>query len=98
MKQIRWLALIATIVVVSVAAPTVASAGRARHTPTATEVGVTATTIRIAVVADVDNQFSPGVFQGSVDGVRGWAKYVNAHGGLAGRNVVIDFIDSHLNP
>ncbi len=29
--------------------------------------------------------------------MRGWAKYVNANGGLAGREVVIDFLDSKLN-
>jgi hypothetical protein len=99
MRHIRWVALIAAVVIATSAASQVASARtRTAASPTGTEVGVTAKEIRIAVVADIDNQFSPGIFQGSVDGVRGWAKYVNAHGGLAGRNVVIDFIDSHLNP
>ena len=28
---------------------------------------------------------------------KGAAKYINAHGGLAGRKVVVDFIDSHLS-
>ena len=53
--------------------------------------------IRIAAVADVDTPLAPGIFQGSVDGVKGWAKYVNANGGLAGRKVVVDFIDSKLS-
>ena len=40
----------------------------------------------------------PGVLQGIVDGVKGWGKYVNANGGIAGRKVQVDFIDSKLNP
>ena len=68
--------------------------------PTATDVGVTAGEIHIAVVADVDNPFQPGLFQGVVDGVTGAAKYVNSKqggGGVAGRKLVVDFIDSKLN-
>jgi hypothetical protein len=66
----------------------------------ATEIGVTAKEIRIAVIADVDNPFAPGVFKGAVDGVKGAAKYINSKaggGGLAGRKLKVDFIDSHLN-
>ena len=63
----------------------------------ASEVGVTAKTIKVAVVADVDNSIVPGVLQGIVDGVEGWGKYVNANGGIAGRKVQVDFIDSKLN-
>ena len=48
----------------------VVPATAAKETPKATEIGVTADTIRIAVVADVDNPFSPGLFQGVVDGVQ----------------------------
>jgi hypothetical protein len=61
------------------------------------EIGVTARTIRIAVIADVDNPVRPGLFSGSVDGVRAFAKFVNAHGGFAGRKVQVDFIDSRLS-
>ena len=64
---------------------------------TATDVGITPTTIRVAVVTDVDNPIVPGVLQGIVDGVQGWGKYVNANGGIAGRKVQVDFIDSKLN-
>ena len=63
----------------------------------ASDVGITAKTIRVAVVADVDNSIVPGVLQGIVDGVEGWGKYVNANGGIAGRKVQVDFIDSKLN-
>ena len=40
----------------------------------------------------------PGLFQAGVDGMRAWAKLVNKQGGIAGRKVVIDFIDSRLSP
>jgi ABC-type branched-subunit amino acid transport system substrate-binding protein len=60
------------------------------------EVGVTANEIHIGVIADVDNAAAPGLFQGAVDGVKAWADYVNAHGKLAGRKVVVDFYDSKL--
>ena len=43
---------------------------RAAEKPKATEIGVTATQIKIAVEADVDNPFVPGLFQGVVDGVQ----------------------------
>jgi ABC-type branched-subunit amino acid transport system substrate-binding protein len=66
--------------------------------PKAEEVGVTATQIRLGVIADVNNSISPGVFKASVDAMRAWAKVVNASGGIAGRKVVIDFYDSQLNP
>ena len=52
--------------------------------PKATEIGVTATEIRIAVEADVDNPFAPGLFQGVVDGVRSAAKYLNSKSGGGG--------------
>ncbi|MFN8027336.1 MAG: ABC transporter substrate-binding protein [Acidimicrobiia bacterium] len=66
--------------------------------PTATEIGVSDSEIRIAVIADVDNPFAPGLFQGSVDAVNGAAKTINQQGGIGGRKVVVDFIDSKLNP
>ena len=96
-KHVRWVALVATIVLATAGTSTAFAARSTADKPTATEVGVTATTVRIAVVADVNTPLAPGLFQGSVDGVKGWAKYVNANGGLAGRKVVVDFIDSKLN-
>jgi hypothetical protein len=62
------------------------------------EIGVTADTIRIAVIADVDNPARPGLFQGIVNGVEAFGKYINGtKGKLAGRNVQVDFIDSKLS-
>jgi ABC-type branched-subunit amino acid transport system substrate-binding protein len=64
----------------------------------ASEIGITADTIRVAVVADVDNVAAPGLFNGSVLAVKAYADYVNKHGGIAGRRLVVDFIDSKLSP
>jgi len=95
----RWFVSVVGVVVAagSISAPVTASAASdSSEKPTATEIGVTATEIRIAIIADVDNPIVPGVFQGSVDGVRGAAKYLNSKaggGGVAGRKLVVDFID-----
>jgi ABC-type branched-subunit amino acid transport system substrate-binding protein len=75
-----------------------ASTQGAKSVATASDVGITPTTIRIAVVADVDNALSPGVLQPVVDGMTGAVKYINANGGVAGRKLQLDFIDSKLNP
>jgi hypothetical protein len=80
-------------------APVAAQSGK--DAPKATEIGVSATEIHIAAMADVDNPFAPGLFQGAVDGVKGAAAYINSKaggGGIAGRKLVVDFIDSRLNP
>ncbi|HLM16724.1 MAG TPA: ABC transporter substrate-binding protein, partial [Acidimicrobiia bacterium] len=93
---------IACLVIVGLTVPAIgtASAQSSDEKPKATEVGVTATEIHIGVVADVDNPFAPGLFQGAVDGVKAGAAYLNSKaggGGLAGRKVVVDFYDSKLN-
>jgi hypothetical protein len=63
-----------------------------------TDVGLTATTMRVAIIADVNNPLVPGLFQDSVNAVKQWATDVNTKGGLAGRKVTVDFCDSKLNP
>ncbi len=86
-------------VVVAFCAATFATASPAPAAdakPTATEVGVTPTEIRIAVIADVDTPLAPGAYAGARDAVVGFGKYINQQGGLAGRKVVVDFIDSKL--
>lgn len=100
MRRIRWVALAGAIALMTsaIAAGAGAATGEALK---ASDVGVSATEIRIAIVADVDNAIRPGLFQSSVDAVNGFAKFINSKdggGGLAGRKVVVDFIDSKLNP
>ena len=82
----------------SVTAAPAGAQSSGKEKPTATDVGITPTEIHIAMIADVDNSFAPGLFKASVDGVRGVVKYINATGGLAGRKLVMDFYDSHVNP
>jgi ABC-type branched-subunit amino acid transport system substrate-binding protein len=99
MSRVRWVALCAAVVAALAGTSAVAGAqSTGKEKPAATEVGITATEIHIAVIADVDNSFAPGLFKASVDGVQGVAKYINATGGLAGRKLVVDFYDSHVNP
>ncbi len=92
-------AAVAGLVLVALAVPAIgtASAQSSNEKPKATEVGVTASEIHIAAIADVDNPFAPGLFQGAVDGVKAGAAYLNSKGGLAGRKVKVDFYDSKLN-
>jgi len=97
-SRFRWLVIAMVVGLVSAFTTTGAfaqtSGGGANK---ATDVGVTPTTIRIAVVADVDTPLQPGLFAGSVAGVQAAARYINANGGISGRKVVVDFIDSHLS-
>src|SRR5262249_17252414 len=62
------------------------------------EVGVSADTITVSVVADVQNGFRPGLFKGSWDGMKAWGDYINSVGGLACRKVVVKQLDSKLSP
>jgi ABC-type branched-subunit amino acid transport system substrate-binding protein len=79
------------------AASTTTAAAPTKTVP-ASDVGITATTIRVAIIADVNNPLVPGLFKDSVTAVQAWAKQVNASGGLDGRQVQVDFCDSQLNP
>jgi ABC-type branched-subunit amino acid transport system substrate-binding protein len=63
-----------------------------------TDVGLTKTEIRVGMIADVNTPVNPGLFQKNVNAVKAWAAMLNAHGGLAGRKVVVDFCDSKLDP
>jgi ABC-type branched-subunit amino acid transport system substrate-binding protein len=87
----------------SAASATTAAAGTAAASPlgkagAADDVGITATTIKVGMIADVDTSLVPGLFQKSVNAVDAWAKIVNSSGGLDGRKVVVDFCDSKLDP
>lgn len=95
--------MVAVVVVTVVAAGVVAAPARAQsgsEKPKAVEVGVTPTEIHIATIADVDTPLAPGLFEGAKYGALGAAKYLNSKaggGGVAGRKVVVDFLDSKLN-
>ncbi len=104
MKRTRWVALAVALVVSlgTLAASAVAAGAQSSssETPKATDVGITAKEIHVAVIADVDNPIVPNLFKGSKDAVEGAAKFLNSKaggGGLAGRKVVVDFYDSKLN-
>jgi hypothetical protein len=89
--------VIAALVLAS-ALPAIAQSDGAK--PQATEVGVTSSEIRIAVIADVDNPLAPGLFKGAVAGVKAGAAFLNSEaggGGIAGRKVAVDFYDSKVN-
>ena len=75
-----------------------ASAAPSGSAAPASDIGITPTTIKIGMIADVNNSLVPGLFQKSVNAVNAWAAGVNASGGLAGRKVVVDFCDSKLDP
>ena len=63
----------------------------------ATEIGVTEDTIKVIVMADSENVFAPGLFDGARDGALAWAANLNERGGIACRTVEIEFWDSQLN-
>jgi hypothetical protein len=63
----------------------------------ATDVGITPTTITVEVMADVGSPLAPGLFQGNFDAMNGFAKYINAHGGIACRQLVVRTWDSKLD-
>lgn len=54
--------------------------------------GVTANTITIGQIATITGPV-PGLFQGADNGLDAWAAWVNANGGLDGRQVKIDHVD-----
>jgi ABC-type branched-subunit amino acid transport system substrate-binding protein len=81
----------------SASAPSTQVASPTGTTP-ASDVGITATTIKVGIIADVNNPLVPGLFQKSVNAVKAWATMLNASGGLDGRKVVIDFCDGKLDP
>jgi len=64
----------------------------------ATDVGISSTDITIEVMADVGSPLAPGLFQGNIDAIKGFAAYVNAHGGIACRQLVVRTWDSKLDP
>jgi ABC-type branched-subunit amino acid transport system substrate-binding protein len=104
-KHLRWIAVVAAAALATAITGGTAAGqgggggGGGGGALTATDVGISPTEIRIGVIADTGSQIAPGLFQGSVDGVQAWAKYMNEkEGGLAGRKIVVDTYDSALDP
>jgi ABC-type branched-subunit amino acid transport system substrate-binding protein len=64
----------------------------------ATEVGITADTITVEVMADTGAQAIPGMANGSVEAIEAWADMVNEEGGLACRQVEVRTYDSKISP
>jgi len=64
----------------------------------ATDTGVTADTITVQVTADTGSPLAPGLFQGNVDALTGFEKYINANGGLGCRKLKVETWDSKLDP
>jgi ABC-type branched-subunit amino acid transport system substrate-binding protein len=54
--------------------------------------------MRIGVIADVNTAVNPGEFQKNVNMIKAWASILNANGGLAGRQIQVDFCDSRFDP
>jgi Periplasmic binding protein len=97
-KRSLWAVLAVAVGVGTGLLPASAGAAPQQAESPESDIGITSTTIRIAVIADVDNAVRPGLFRGVVDGMRAYEKYQNGKGGkLAGRNVQVDFIDSKLS-
>jgi ABC-type branched-subunit amino acid transport system substrate-binding protein len=69
----------------------------ANEKPQATDIGVTADKITIEVMADVGSSLAPGLFQGNHDALAAFAKYVNANGGIACRDLEVKLWDTKLN-
>jgi len=63
-----------------------------------TEIGVSASEITITVMADVGSPLAPGLFQGNIDGVKAFADWINANGGIGCRQLVVNTWDSKLDP
>lgn len=59
----------------------------------ATDIGVTATEITIAVLTDRTGPV-PGIFEPSVRAVQAWSNYINSKGGIFGRKIKVIPIDS----
>ncbi len=98
MRRIRWIAVAAVAALAAGLMAPIAAAQGGDEAPEETEVGVSADEIRIAVLADSDNQIQPGLFQGSFDAMDGFQKYATKIvKKLTGRDLVIDQIDTKLN-
>lgn len=101
MSRIRWIVLATIAVLVTALVAPIAGAQSGDAPLEATDIGVTEDTITVTVIAAIEVPGFPGLFQGSHDGVDGWAKYVNnsckpKNTCVAGREIVVKHVDSKL--
>ena len=64
----------------------------------ATDTGVTVDTITVTVMADTGSALAPGLFQGNIDALKGFEKFINANGGIGCRDLKVETWDSKLDP
>ncbi|MBV9410277.1 MAG: ABC transporter substrate-binding protein [Acidimicrobiia bacterium] len=69
------------------------SGGGASGPNTASDVGVTPTSIKIGNITSIQGQFGPDAFSPSLYGLQAFASSVNAQGGINGRKLTIDTCD-----
>jgi branched-chain amino acid transport system substrate-binding protein len=60
---------------------------------TASDIGVTPTTITIGNIASKTNPFDPRAFVGPTYGLEAFIHWTNAHGGVHGRQLILKFCD-----
>ena len=70
-----------------------ASAGPSSGPNTASDVGVTPTTITIGNIVSKTNPFDPRAFVGPSYGLQAYVNWVNAHGGVHGRKLILKTCD-----
>jgi hypothetical protein len=98
-RRFRWLIapVVVSCVVVGMSGVAPAQTGGGGAKPAKSEVGVDAKTINITVPAAIDVPGSAGLFQGSINGVKAWAAFENAKGGIAGgRMINVTSVDTKL--
>ncbi len=102
LSRFRWGVLATIAVLVTALIAPVAGAQGGDAPLEATEVGVTADTITVTVVAAIEVPGFPGLFQGNHNGVDAWAEYINnsckpKNTCVAGREIVVKHVDSKLS-
>ena len=81
---------------VSASGPAVGTSTPSGGNGGATDLGVTANAIQVANVSDLSGPV-PGLFQGAVVGTRAYFNYVNSQGGVYGRQLDLQPVDSQTD-
>lgn len=81
----------------SAASTTTSTSSGTNTSLTASDVGVTPTTISISTLQDIGGPV-PGLFETSKDAMVAFVDYVNSTGGVDGRKLKLDTFDTQLSP